>query len=250
MIRVFIGGSRRIGKMNGEIARRLDNIVEKGHRVVIGDAKGFDRIVQDYLSESRYRNVLVYCTAGACRNNIGNWPIHAVEYLGKDRGREFYTAKDDAMLAEADFGFFAWDGKSKGTLRNIVKMAERRRPCSVYFAPNQLFLTVRSAADARMLAGGEIMNSAPTFDLLAQSQTQRATASIDEGTSAATITACDSANNSLEADRVQGSLFATELTDDNGSVEKRSPRAGRGKPRKAKAPSSSGKQSSRKRKAG
>jgi hypothetical protein len=101
--------------MNGELARRFDNIIQKQLRVLIGDANGFDRLAQAYLSER--------CTNGFCRNNVGNWPLHAVEYHGRDRGLEFYTSKDDAMLQDADFGLFGWDGKSKGTLRNVPKHA-------------------------------------------------------------------------------------------------------------------------------
>src|SRR5579859_6703867 len=114
--------------MNAELARRLDNIIEKRLRVLVGDANGFDRAAQAYLAERGYSAVVVYCTAGECRNNVAGWPQHTVEYKGRDRGLEFYTAKDDAMLQDADYGLFAWDGKSKGTLRNIRKMAEHGKP--------------------------------------------------------------------------------------------------------------------------
>ena len=148
MTSVFIGGSRRLGRMNPELRHRLDNIIDKRLCVLVGDANGFDRAAQSYLAEKGYEEVVVYCTAGHCRNNVGDWPIHAVEYQGKDRGREFYTAKDDAMLLEADFGLFAWDGKSKGTLRNVQKMAERKCPSSVYVSPRCHFVTIRTTADA------------------------------------------------------------------------------------------------------
>lgn len=152
MSSVFIGGSRRLGRMNAELSRRLDNIIERELRVLVGDANGFDRAAQAYLAEKRYAGVLVYCTAGICRNNVGAWPVVAVEYAGRDRGREFYTAKDDAMLREADYGLFAWDGKSKGTLRNVQKMAEQGKPSSVYVAPRKEFVTVRSAEDVLALS--------------------------------------------------------------------------------------------------
>src|SRR5258708_24005852 len=113
MTSVFIGGSRKISRMNAELARRLDNIIQKQLRVLIGDANGFDRLAQGSLAEHHYASVVIYCTNGVCRNNVGNWPLHPVEYDGRDRGLEFYTAKDDAMLQDADFGLFGWDGKSK-----------------------------------------------------------------------------------------------------------------------------------------
>jgi hypothetical protein len=149
---VFIGGSRRLGRMNGELAHRLDNIIQKHLLVLVGDANGFDRAAQAYLSDQQYDAVTVYCTRGECRNNVGKWPQRDVEYQGRDRGREFYTAKDDAMIRDADFGLFAWDGKSKGTLRNIRRMAEQEKPSAVYVSPLRKFVTVRSLDDASALS--------------------------------------------------------------------------------------------------
>jgi hypothetical protein len=149
---VFIGGSRRLGRMNAEISRRLDNIIQKELRVLVGDANGFDRAAQKYLADHGYRSVLVYCTNGQCRNNVGDWPRQAVEFHGRGHGLDFYTAKDDAMLRDAEYGLFAWDGKSKGTLRNIRKMAEQGKPSAVYVSPVKKFVTVRSADDAAALS--------------------------------------------------------------------------------------------------
>jgi hypothetical protein len=166
MISVFIGGSRRLGRMNTELSHRLDNIIQGGLRVLVGDANGFDRAAQAYLTEQGYRAVVVYCTAGECRNNVGDWPKHAVEYQGRDRGLVFYTAKDDAMLRDADYGLFAWDGKSKGTLRNIRKMAEMGKPSAVYISHFKKFVTVRNAQDASILSrdmGSDVPTSEDLF---------------------------------------------------------------------------------------
>ena len=157
---VFIGGSRRLGRLNPELTGRLDNIIQKGLRVLVGDANGFDRAAQSYLAERGYASVVVYCTAEQCRNNVGGWAIHAVEYSGRDRGRAFYTAKDDAMLGDADYGLFAWDGKSEGTLRNVRKMAELGKPSAVYVSPVKRFVTVRRVEDTSALVEGAVAQSA------------------------------------------------------------------------------------------
>jgi hypothetical protein len=151
MSAVFIGGSRRLGRMNAELSRRLDNIINKEICVLVGDANGFDRATQAYLADRGYGRVVVYCTAGTCRNNIGDWTVHTVEYEGRDRGRAFYTAKDDAMLRDANYGLFAWDHKSEGTLRNVRKMAEQGKPSVVYISPMKRFITVRNVEDADAL---------------------------------------------------------------------------------------------------
>lgn len=171
MISVFIGGSRRLSRVNSELLHRLDNIIQKQFRVLVGDANGFDRAAQAYLDECGYHSVVVYCTAGECRNNIGNWPVHAVDYQGKDRGLEFYTAKDDAMLNDADYGLFAWDAKSKGTLRNIRKMAELRKASAVYVSTIKKFVTVRSAEDALALSRGLPTEVASSQDLFSDKVT-------------------------------------------------------------------------------
>lgn len=167
MMSVFIGGSRRLGKVNAELARRLDNIMRKEFRVIVGDANGFDRAAQAYLAEHRYAEVIVYCTEGKCRNNVGGWTQQNVEYHGSGRGREFYTAKDDAMLRDADYGLFAWDGKSEGTLRNVRKMAEQAKPSAVYVSALKRFVTVRTAAEADALATDATSAVGDTGDLFA-----------------------------------------------------------------------------------
>lgn len=149
---VFIGGSRRLGRVSAELQRRLDNIIQKELRVLIGDANGFDRAAQKHLAEHGYNLVVVYCTNGRCRNNVGLWPRQTVSFQGRDRGLDFYTAKDDAMLRDADYGLFAWDGKSKGTLRNIRKMAEQGKPCAVYVSPARTLVTVRTIEEAAALS--------------------------------------------------------------------------------------------------
>lgn len=161
MTTVFIGGSRRINRVTAELTPRLDNIMHNALRVIVGDANGFDRAAQTYFAEHAYRSVLVYCTNGHCRNNVGEWPTQTVEFQGRDRNREFYTAKDDAMLRDAEYGLFAWDGKSKGTLRNICRMAELGKPSAVYVSGVRRVVTVRNPEDAALLAQSGTSNSPP-----------------------------------------------------------------------------------------
>ena len=51
---IFIGGSRHVSKLPPEVRNRLDNIVSLGHQVIVGDANGADRAVQEHLQESHY----------------------------------------------------------------------------------------------------------------------------------------------------------------------------------------------------
>ena len=147
---VFIGGSRRIGRLNEVIRARLDNIVDRGLRVVIGDANGSDRAVQAYLAQRGYRDVVIYCMAGDCRNNLGGWNVQEVKASG-ERGFEYYALKDAQMARNADCGFMLWDGKSKGTLLNVQRLLEARRPVVIYFAPDHECMTIRTAEELKAL---------------------------------------------------------------------------------------------------
>ena len=149
---VFIGGSRKLSHLNKDVRARLDNIMAKGLRVLVGDANGADKAAQAYLLEQKYQNVVVYCTETTCRNNLGRWEVKSVPFAGDRKGGfAFYTAKDDAMAQDADYGLMLWDGKSKGTLRNILNLAEHGKRTVVYFSPKRRYLTVSSLDDIKSL---------------------------------------------------------------------------------------------------
>src|SRR2546422_5074162 len=119
MSKVFLGGSRKITRLNADIRRRVDNVIANGFVVLIGDANGADKAFQKYLAEKNYTNVTVYCSGHACRNNLGDWKIEYVPSDRKKKDFEHYVKKDAQMGRDAEYGLFLWDGKSKGTLNNI-----------------------------------------------------------------------------------------------------------------------------------
>jgi hypothetical protein len=152
--KVFIAGSRRLSRLNPSVRRRIDNIIEKGLTVIIGDASGVDKAVQTYLSEKHYGSVIVFCMDDACRNNVGNWPvrkIHATE--SKRRDFAYYSTKDRAMATEADYGFMLWDGHSRGTLTNIVNLVRDGKPVVLCVAPSKSFQTIRDPSQLIQLLG-------------------------------------------------------------------------------------------------
>ena len=63
MTKVFIGGSRRVTRLNADVQRRIDKIIEQGFAILVGDANGADKAVQTYLRTRRYNKVDVFCTA-------------------------------------------------------------------------------------------------------------------------------------------------------------------------------------------
>jgi nucleoside 2-deoxyribosyltransferase len=117
----------------------------------MGDANGADKAVQSYLASCRYQNVLIFCSAGDCRNNLGPWEIKAVKPPHNRRDFAFFTAKDASMAEEADIGLMLWDGESSGTIVNAARLIASRKPVVVYFSPNKEFRTLRSNSDLASL---------------------------------------------------------------------------------------------------
>lgn len=151
MTTVFLSGSRRISRLNQEIRGRLHNIIQQNFRIVVGDANGADKALQQYLADVSYPNVTVYCSGEICRNNIGNWESKRVLVGSQLKGREFYTQKDKKMADDADYGFMLWDGKSAGTFSNVIELLKRNKKALVYLSPEKEFYSVSSLKDAREL---------------------------------------------------------------------------------------------------
>lgn len=118
-VSVAISGSRSIKSLNPEAITRINKIIELNFQIRIGDAPGIDTLVQSYLHSVNYPNVQVWHIGSKPRNNIGNW--HTVEVSGN------YTDRDKSMHRYSKFGLAIWDGKSRGTKRNIEQMGNRMR---------------------------------------------------------------------------------------------------------------------------
>jgi len=153
---VFVAGSRQISRLPAEVKTRLDTMVEKGFQILVGDANGADKAVQRYLADKSYPNVLVHCMKDHCRNNVGNWPTREVVAPRGAKGFDYYCIKDRAMADAAEYGLMLWDGKSKGTINNVVNLFRDRKPVVVYVASTKKFLTVKSFDDIKdVLAQGD-----------------------------------------------------------------------------------------------
>jgi hypothetical protein len=153
---VFVAGSRRISRLPAEVRSRLDTMIEKGFHILVGDANGADKAIQRHLADKSYPNVLVHCMKDHCRNNVGNWPTREVDAPRGARGFDYYSLKDRAMAEAAEYGLMLWDGKSKGTVNNVVNLSRYHKPVVVYVAPTRQFQTVKTFDDLRdLLAKGD-----------------------------------------------------------------------------------------------
>lgn len=146
MTKVFIGGSRRVFRLSELVRMRLDRIIEKGLPVIMGDANGADKAVQQYLNGKNYPNVEVFCSGRVCRNNIGNWKERKVLSTARNKTFDFYAAKDRTMADEATVGFMVWDGKSKGTILNVFRLMKQQKKAVVYNVPGKRFYELKAPA--------------------------------------------------------------------------------------------------------
>ena len=142
MKRIFLGGSRKVSRLNDTIRRRLEQLIERQVTIVIGDANGADRALQHQLAEWAYRNVEVFFVGALPRNNVGQWPVRRVTAPPRARGFEFYAAKDREMAREAEGGLMLWDGESRGTLENVENLLRDCKPVVLYVSPARRFLAL------------------------------------------------------------------------------------------------------------
>jgi hypothetical protein len=151
MTTIFIGGSRKIGRLNPELRERIDCVMGKRFHILVGDANGADKAVQAYLNEKRYEHVEVFCAGHTCRNNLGSWKMRSIEADNSKKDFDFYAAKDQAMADEADYGLMIWDGESIGTLMNLQRLTQKGKKAVVYVSPERSFFDLKSYADWKEL---------------------------------------------------------------------------------------------------
>ena len=151
MTKIFFGGSRAASKLNKDVKYRIDNVIEKNYSILIGDANGADKAVQNYLFEKNYKNVVVYCMEMQCRNNIGFWEAKHVNAPSGKTGFDYYSIKDIEMAKEANYGFMIWDAKSKGTLNNIINLLKFEKKSLLYFYPDKKFYVMSTFEDLKYL---------------------------------------------------------------------------------------------------
>ncbi|MDD2234620.1 MAG: hypothetical protein PHV03_06890 [Desulfitobacteriaceae bacterium] len=151
-MKVFVAGPRAVRALNKNITNVLSNMIEKQLTILLGDATGVDRLVQKYFAAVKYPNVYIYASDGKARNNMGNWSVHKVEVPKNAKGFNYYVQKDIQMAQDADNGFMIWNGKSKGTLNNIMNLAAQNKKVMIYLIPAKKMIFVDTPDSVSKLA--------------------------------------------------------------------------------------------------
>lgn len=144
MKNMFIGGSRRILRLNDGFLSLLNRITKSNNCILIGDANGADRLVQEFFVRVGYSNVTVYCTGSKPRNNAGSWTVRKIESNLQRQTFEFYSVKDRAMAHDADSGLMIWDGQSVGTIMNAVRLLGMKKSVVLFHSYDDKYFIYRS----------------------------------------------------------------------------------------------------------
>jgi hypothetical protein len=143
---VFVSGSRTIGGIGEDITAELSCVLDSAANMLVGDAQGVDTEIQRFCKNQDYHNITVFAMNGKARNNIGDF---AVENVVPKDNRNFFEQKDKVMTDMADYGIVIWNGKSKGSLNNIIRLIKQNKPCKVYLTSNKQWIW----ADEKFIKG-------------------------------------------------------------------------------------------------
>ncbi len=129
-MKIFISGSKSISKLPDLAKIFIDQFIENGDEILIGDCYGVDAVVQKYLESKGYSNVTIYCSGVTPRNNfVSAAKIHSCTEAAKGlTGSEFQYVKDIQMAIDCDQALMIWDGKSNGTAENLNRIKEMGKP--------------------------------------------------------------------------------------------------------------------------
>ncbi|MBQ3423069.1 MAG: hypothetical protein IJH34_15770, partial [Romboutsia sp.] len=61
-MKVFIGGPRSISRLNKLVKERLLNITNNSLTILVGDANGADKAMQNFCNDLKYSNVQVFAS--------------------------------------------------------------------------------------------------------------------------------------------------------------------------------------------
>lgn len=138
---VFISGSISIKNLPVCVKSSIDTICNLGIKILVGDANGIDKMVQDYCKKIDYNSVIVYSIYQSPRYNASDFEhkfIHTQNNLKKERERQ--KEKDKAMTLDGDYSLVVWDGISKGSYANINRAIKYNKKAKVYLKENNSYL--------------------------------------------------------------------------------------------------------------
>lgn len=140
---LFVSGSSKTQNKDSEYYRRklpkqvrkeLKEAMRNGDKIIVGDAPGVDRQVQDYLEAKGYKDVEVYGPGKQVRYSANpNWKTNPVDSKYPEGSKEWLAEKDKVMSKLADKGLAViLDEGSRATRNNIDRLSSEGKDVSVF----------------------------------------------------------------------------------------------------------------------
>ena len=141
---VFISGSSKTqSKESGyyrprlprPIQEKINDYMKNGYKIIVGDAPGIDRQVQNYLNKAGYQNVEVYGPGKQVRYSANSkWKTNPIDDPDHEVGsKEWLAKKDVAMTNAASEGLaIVLDEGAKATRKNVDRLREQGKNTYVY----------------------------------------------------------------------------------------------------------------------
>lgn len=122
-------------KLPKEIRSELDQSIRRKEKIVVGDAPGIDRQVQDYLNRKKYSNVEIYGPGKQVRYSANSkWKTNAIDDPEHEPySPEWLRKKDEFMTNVADKGLAViLDEGAKATRNNVSRLISQNKNVKVY----------------------------------------------------------------------------------------------------------------------
>lgn len=143
--RVFISGSSKTQtkdsgyyrkKLPKPVRNYIDEIIKDKGTIIVGDAPGIDRQVQNYLKDSKYDNVEVYGPGKKLRYLADDkWSANPIDAPEFEEGSSEWLAKKDIAMEKASnegLAIVLENGGAGATRNNIQRLLDKNKDVKVF----------------------------------------------------------------------------------------------------------------------
>lgn len=140
--RLFVSGSSKTQDETSvyrrdlpeEVKNVLKEYMNQKAKILIGDAPGVDRQVQDFLNEMKYKNVTVFAPGKQVRYLANeSWKSKLYDSKYEPYSPEWLVKKDKAMSRSATEGLaVTLDNGSRATKNNVERLDKKGKKVRVY----------------------------------------------------------------------------------------------------------------------
>ena len=142
--KVFVSGSSKTqfkdsgyyrGHLPKAIKGELDGYMKKKKTILVGDAPGIDRQVQNYLKSKNYDKVEIYGPGTKVRYTANKkWKTHPINDPDHEpMSPEWLAKKDIAMTNDAKEGLAViLDEGAKATRNNVQRLIDQKKNVKIY----------------------------------------------------------------------------------------------------------------------